>query len=74
MTTGKHALPPRLSPEDPALVALNQIAQILGPLSREKQLRTLASACVAIGEDDHAQRFLAILRNDVIRARERGSE
>lgn len=54
----------KLSPDDPALIALNKIAEALGPHSREEQLRILASACAQLGEVEHARGFLDALERE----------
>lgn len=48
----------RLSPDDPALVALNKLAVILEPYDRATQLKLLGSACAQLGMADFAIRFL----------------
>lgn len=55
---------PKISPDDPALIALNKIAEALGPHSREEQLRILASVCVQLDKIEHARVFLDALERE----------
>jgi hypothetical protein len=54
----------RLSKNDPALKALNALAEILESLDRAAQLKALAAACVSLGMLDDAERFIRMLREE----------
>lgn len=56
--------PQRLTKDDPALAALNAMAEILDPLDRPAQLRILASACTHLGHTDEAIWFLEALKRE----------
>lgn len=58
-TTGKRdPKEVKLSADNPELVAIKKIASMLGPHSREQQLRILASVSSEFGYYDYAISFL----------------
>lgn len=58
----------RLSIDDPALAAVNRMAEILDPFDRDAQLRILTAVCVTMNQLEYAQALLdelTLIRTEV---------
>jgi hypothetical protein len=54
---------PKISKDDPVLIALNKMAEALDPFDRKTQLKILVSACLHFGMTDHARQFIDAIEN-----------
>lgn len=56
---------PKISKDDPAYVALTKVVEALHGFSRKEQLRIMVSVCTHLDDTTSAERFLAMLTEEI---------